>query len=152
MFTVPRPLIAAALAVLAVAGCSRESAPQVGLSSPDSAYCKRLLAEPASQGCNLMLEFGPVDPAAGPTRRAAAEAWFAAHSQPGIAVRTQQGGQGSARVCVTTPFERDTDATYEALKPIAESSAAGLMRICTDTGHSIVASDPVDHGGDEVKS
>ncbi len=143
-------LAAAALAVLLASGCSRENTPQIRLTSPDTSACKLLLAEPGYKDCSLILEFGPVGPGAGPTRRAAAEAWLAAHASPAVQVRTQEGAKGSARICMVEPFDRDTDAAYVGLKPITETSAAGLMRLCTNTGRSIRATDPVDRG-DEVR-
>ena len=137
--------IAAVLAALAVTSCSNEAAPQVSLGGADASACKALMALPEHQGCDLYVEFGPVAQS-GPTRQAAARAWLAANPW---AVAQERAGPD--RLCLTVPFDRDTEAAYEALKSIGSTSAAGSMRLCSDKGHSFTASDPVDHGGDEVR-
>lgn len=146
-----RPPHFAALTVLVLTACG-EPAVQITATGPDGALCQALAAD--YQGCNVIAGFTGGPRVAMRSRLDLSQQWLAAHPELIRSVRPSPGPdspQVMKVLCVATTSAAATETTYQALKGVGASVASGAVVLCTDTGHSFQASDPVDHGGDEVR-
>lgn len=146
-----RPPLIAALAVLALTACGEPIA-QVSATSPDGGLCQALKTD--YQGCNVIAGFTGGPRVAMRSRLDLSQQWLAAHPDLVRSVRPSPGPdspQIMKVLCVATTSAAATEATYQAIKGFGSTVASGELVLCTDTGHAFQASDPVDHGGDEVR-
>ncbi len=140
-----------ALLALALSACG-EPAVQMATTSPDGALCQALAAD--YRGCNVIAGFTGGLRVGMRSRLDLSQQWLAAHPDLVRSVRPSPGPESPEvmRVlCVTTTSAAATEKTYQAIKSFGSATASGALVLCTDTGHSFQASDPVDHGGDEVR-
>lgn len=147
-------ILPAALAVLATGACSGEPPVQVSMSSPDTQVCKAMLALPENKGCNLVAGFTGGLRVGERSRLDLTQQWLAGHPDLIQSVRPSPGPDSPTVMkvlCVATTSAEATEATYQAIKGFGSSVASGALVLCTDSGHSFQATDPVDRGGDEVR-
>jgi hypothetical protein len=146
-----RPLLTPSFVALTLCACG-EPAVQASATTPDSAQCPALAAE--YQGCNVIAGFTGGPRVAMRSRLDLSQEWMAAHPDLVRSVRPSPGPdspQVMKVLCVATTSAAATETTYEALKGFGESVASGALMLCTDTGHSFQANDPVVRDGDEVR-
>lgn len=139
------------LAVLALTACG-EPAAQITATSPDGALCQALAAD--YQGCTVIAGFTGGLRVGMRSRLDLSQQWMAAHPDLVRSVRPSPGPESPQvmRVlCVKTTSAAATETTYQAIMGFGSTAANGELVLCTDTGHSFQASDPADHGGDEVR-
>jgi hypothetical protein len=146
-----RPPLIAAFAVLAVTACG-EPAARITATSADGALCQALAAD--YPDCNVTAGFTGGLRVGMRSRLDLSQQWLAAHPDLVRSVRPSPGPESPEvmRVlCIATTSAAATETTYQAIKGFGSTAASGALVLCTDTGHSFQASDPVDHGGDEVR-
>jgi len=147
-------ILPTALAVMATGACSGEPPVQVSMSSPDSQACKAMLALPENKGCNVVAGFTGGMRVGERSRLDLTQQWLAAHPDQIRSVRPSPGPDSPAVMkvlCVATSSPAATEATFQAIKGFGSTVASGAVLLCTDRGDFFQATDPVDHGGDEVR-
>lgn len=146
-----RPLLIATLAGLTLCACGEPDA-QVSTVSPDTARCPALVVD--HPDCNVIAGFTGGPRVAMRSRLDLSQQWLDGHPDLVRSVRPSPGPdspQAMKVLCIATTSAAATETTYEALKGFGSAVASGALVLCTDTGHSFQASDPVDYGGDEVR-